>query len=53
MTATGLALLGLAVLAAIFPLAIAVPVALIAFWIAATLLARAIRLRRSRPERPR
>jgi cardiolipin synthase len=52
MTAAGLALLGLAVLAAVFPRAIAVPVALVAFWIAATLLARALRLRRSRP-RPR
>lgn len=46
-------LLGLAILATLYPRALAVPVTLIGGWVAVTLLLRALRLRRSRPVRER
>ncbi len=51
MAAAGTVLLGFAIVTALFPHVITIPIALIAAWVAVILLARARRLRRSRPRR--
>ena len=53
MAAAGIALLLLGLLAAVWPRLIAVPLAVIAIWLAASLLFRAWTLRRERGEEPR